>query len=106
MFDVAKTLPVCRARLVSARLAHSAARKELASFPVGARSDLEISERAAYAGVEAARTAFEVAQARKAPVTQAPPMTCCHAAIDVPHTHYMRETNCVMHGNRTVGTCD
>lgn len=103
MFDVASA-PVLRARLIAARLAHSAAKKELIQFPIGARSDLETAERAAYATVEAARSAYE-AKPRKvlAPIA---PMTCCPAAVDVPGTHYMRETNCVMHGNRTVGTCD
>jgi hypothetical protein len=106
MIDLATTLPVCRARLVAARLAHSAAKKELNAVPIGTRQDLEDAERAAYAAVETARTAFEAAQKRQTPVGQVKPTTCCHAAKDVPGTWYQRETNCVLHGNRTVGTCD
>lgn len=106
MIDLATALPVCRARLVSARLAHAAAKKELNAFPIKTRQDLEDAERAAYAVVEKAREAYETARSRQAPVGQAKPMTCCHAAKDVPGTWYQRETQCVLHGNRTVGTCD
>ena len=103
MFNVASA-PVLRARLVAARLAHSAARKAVNAQPIGACPELEQIERAACAAVEAARAAYETKPREAlAPVL---PMTCCHAAVDVPHTHYMRETNCCMHGNRTIGTCD
>lgn len=106
MIDLATTLPVTRARLVSARLAHAAVKKELNAFPMGTRQDLEDAERAAYAVVEKARELYEAAQKRQTPVGQTKPMTCCHAAKDVPGTWYQRETQCVLHGNRTIGTCD
>ena len=97
---------VVRARLVSARLAHSAARKLVNAQPIGSCPELVAAEREAYAAVETARAAFETAQKRQTLVGQAKPLTCCHAAVDVRWTWYQRETNCVLHGNRTIGTCD
>lgn len=106
MIPMINNINVARARLVSARLAHSAARKAVNAHPIGSCPELVVAERAAYAAVEVARAAFEAAQSRQVPVGQAKPMTCCHAAVDVPRTHYARETNCVLHGNRTIGTCE
>lgn len=103
---VLMNINVARANLINARLAHSAARKAVNARPIGLCPELVLAEREAYAAVEVARAAFEAAQARQVPVGQAKPMTCCHAAVDVRGTHYARETNCVLHGNCTIGTCD
>jgi hypothetical protein len=97
---------IARAQLVSARLAHSTTRKAVNAHPIGSCPELVAAERAAYAAVEVARAAFEAAQKRQTPVGQVKPATCCHAAKDVLGTWYQRETQCVLHGNRTVGTCD
>ena len=102
-----QTQTVLKNKLVAARLAHSTAKKLLVGFPMGTRDDLELAERAAYAAVVALRDAVEASVAAKPIVLSVrAPKTCCHAAVDVRGTHYMRETNCCLHGNRTVGTCD
>jgi endonuclease/exonuclease/phosphatase (EEP) superfamily protein YafD len=91
-------------KLVAARVAHSAARKLFAAN----RSDasLELAERAAYAVVVQWREANEAARAN-APTFHACPHThCCGMAEHVRGTHYAHETQCPLHGNKTVGTCD
>lgn len=101
------SLTVTKNKLVAARVAHSTAKKLLVSFPMGTREDLEIAERAAYSVVVSLRDAVELAVAAKPAVLSVrAPVTCCGAGVPVKGTHYMAETNCVIHGNRTVGTCD
>jgi hypothetical protein len=98
---------VLKNQLVAARVAHSTAKKLLVSFPMGTREDLEIAEREAYDVVVALRDAVEASLVAK-PVVLAvrAPVPCCDAGVPVKGTFYMAETNCVICGNHTVGTCD
>jgi hypothetical protein len=104
--DLTKSSACTNSKLVAARVAHSAAKRLVVAHPIGARPDLELAERAAYAVVVQWREANEAARAN-APVSHACPHThCCGLAEHVKGTHYAHETNCSFHGNRTKGTCE
>jgi len=105
-FDLTKSSAYTNSKLVAARLAHSAARKAVNAHPIGARPDLELAEREAYAVVVQWRDAHEAARANTPHVHVCQHSHCCGLAEHVRGTHYQHETQCPLHGNRTKGTCE